>query len=203
MFQVNATPQLHDPLINVLTKLSHDLSVTLQSATEAIQFLQHSIHVQYEELNFLWWLQTQFSRDLGGQFREVGYVAGTVIFAMELADLTKIVPGPDAVLGVLSQALQAAGAPSSAAQLTLAEAINATPRSWREGVASRHKLRDLGEICPVLLALHKSLETDEPDAWLPVYRKVCGSLAERPIPILTTSFQIYRERLLLHACFES
>jgi hypothetical protein len=168
----------------------------------AIEGIARASDVREEELALLWWIQTHFSRDLEKPFSEIGYVAGSIVLPSELADLTRFIPGPEAVVGVLALALQLAGAPSSKETATIATAINSTPRAWRKTLCGRINVGSCESLTPVLLAILKSLETDGPNDWLPVYRKACDIPLDRPFPLVQLSLQLFRERMLLRATRE-
>ena len=190
-------PALQDPLVAALLELNGSVVEGLVQVAQALDHLSHIVRVREEELNILWWLQAAFSRDLEKPFSEVGYEAGVLVFPMELADLTTFVPGPETATAVLLQALRIAGAPAPSERASLAVVTNRTPRSWREHIRERHAIDAVGALCPVLLAIHKSLDTHGPDEWLPVYRMACDVSIDVPLGIAQMSAQLYRERLLL------
>ena len=183
---------LQEPLVSTLTEIGSGVS----NALKAIEALSHTVKVREEELNILWWLQTGFSRHLQKTFVETGYETGALIFPVELAELTSFVPGPESATAVLVHALQVAGVPSSSATITLAKAINATPREWREKLHTELDLTSVDLLCPVLLGVQKSLETDGADEWLPVYKKACDVPIDKPYSVLGIAVQTYREQLL-------
>jgi hypothetical protein len=190
-----APPQLRAPLMQTLSEISV-ASAELQHYAHA---LSHRVLVREEELNLLWWLQTEFSRDLNKSFLEVGPIAGCAVFAGELADLTEFLPGPGAILAILLKAARIAGAPSSSEQVTLRDIVNATPREWRERLEAKVTLSSIELLCPVHLAITKSLLTDGVDNWLPVYQKACDIDSRHGFPLAALTMQVYQERML-EAC---
>jgi hypothetical protein len=203
IFTMQQIPNLREPLLNALTEIASGLSTTLKQAQKSIEQLTHTANVREEEVAILWWLQATFSRDLQKSFSEVGYLAGTIVFPMELADLTMFVPGSDATIAVLVHALHLAGAPSSLESITVANAINTSPREWREKTCAEHKTESTGLLSPILLAMHKSLETEGRDEWFPVYRKVSDIPIDKPFPLIQLSLQLFHERMLLRALAEA
>jgi hypothetical protein len=199
IFAPNQTPNLQPPLVELLSQLA----LTVNHANEAIRRLSHTARIREEEVEILWWLQSRFSKYLQKPFSDVGYVAGVFVFTTELADITKFVPGPESTVAVVAQALQLAGAPSIGEEITIANATNATPREWREIVAERHKIDLSGLLTPLLMAIHKSLETDGPKEWLPVYKKASDIPSNRPFPLIQLAIQLFRERMLLMAIGEA
>jgi len=203
IFTVHQTPNLQEPLLNALTEIASVLSAGLKQAQDAIEQLTHTANVREEEVAILWWIQNHFSRDLQKSFSDISYSAGTIVFPMELADLTMFVPGSEGTIAVLVHALHLSGAPSSSESITIANAVNATPREWREKTCAEHKTDSSGSLTPVLLAMHKSLETEGRDEWLPVYRKVSDIPIDKPFPLIQLSLQLFRERMLLRAVAEA
>lgn len=203
LFGQNQLPQVHEPLLNTLTEIASGLSAALKQAQEAIEQLTSAADVREEEVAVLWWLQSRYSRELQKSFSEIGYTAGSFVFPMEVADLTRSVPGSESVVAVLVHALQLAGAPSSAEPVSIASATNALPREWREKVSKQHKIDATELLTPLLMAIQKSLDTESHEDWFPVYRKACDVPLDRPIPIVHLSLQLFRERMLLRAVNEA
>jgi len=201
-FQPNAIPQAHEQVFSVLSELMREISSSINLIQSAVDQQQHSIKVQDEELNLLWWLQTAFSRELQKRFEEIEPAAATVLFPMELSDLTVFVPGRNAIVGILSDAFRKLAMSGASTSLTLGQAVNATDRPWRQKVVARYRLGDDSELCPALLAVQKSLETDGAEDWHPVYRKASGIDADDKVEMLQLSLQFYRERMFLRALSE-
>ena len=205
IFTVHQTPNLQQPLVNAFNALAETVSGfvnALKQAQESIEQLTQTSNVREEEVAILWWIQSHFSRDLQKSFSDISYSAGTILFPMELADLTLFVPGSEVTIAVLVHALHLAGAPSSSESITIANAVNATPREWREKKCAEHKTDSTGLLTPILLAMHKSLETEGRDEWLPVYRKVSDIPIDKPFPLIQLSLQLFHERMLLRALAE-
>ncbi len=194
-FTANSLPGLQEPLLAALAEIGTTLASIGTQTQRSMDQLLHLIKSQDEELNILWWLQTAFSRHLSTPFDAIGWQAGVLVLPMEFADLVALLPGPDSAVAVLAYALQRAGVPDKA-HVTVATAVNATPRDWRERMSTAHHLESVDAICPVLFALQKSLATERSGDWLPVYRKACDIRADKEVPALELAVQLYRERLL-------
>jgi len=202
VFAQNSVPHLQEPLWTALSELSVTLSSLATQAQKSLDQLTRTIVTQQEEINILWWLQTRYSTPLGKPFADVGRAAGVLVFPMEIADLTESVPGPDAVIAVLVHALSLAGNPTGEDQISITEAVNVTSRDWREKVRAKHVIGQHALLCPVILALEKSLETLGEKEWIPVYRAACDISAEASYGIIPLALQVYRERMLLDAARE-
>jgi hypothetical protein len=186
-------------LVDILNEMASGYSLALKQAKQSIEQLIHTVNVREEEVAILWWLQAHFSRDVEKPFSELGYLSGTIIFPMELADLTKFVPGPESAVAILIRALQLAGAPSSSEETTIANAINSTSREWRERTSGEISVESSGLLTPILLAIHKSLATQGREEWLPVYENVCDIPVNKPFALIPLSLQLFHERMLLDA----
>ena len=198
-FQSNTIPQAHEHIFALVVDLMRRISSSIASVQSAIDQQQHSIEVQDEELNLLWWLQTAFSRDLQKPFEEIDPSTATVLFPIELADLTVLVPGPSAIIAILSDAFRKLSRAVTVMPPTLGRVVNATPRGWRELISRKYDLANASGICPALLAVNKSLETDAAEDWYPVYRKASGIPADDELEMMQLSLQFYRECMFLRA----
>jgi hypothetical protein len=141
----------------------------------------------------LWWLQTKVSRDLRVPFLELDERQATVVLPKELADLTVFLPGPAAILGMILASLEVTRTDS--AGMSIAAAVNGTPRAWREKLSTEQNVLGLDDLCPVSFAIAKSLDTDGEADWLPVYRKRCDVKIEQNVARTELAIQVYTECL--------
>lgn len=151
-----------------------------------------------EELNILWWLFGESSRDLELPASTVTIDAFAIIAGKELADLTTHVPGVVAAEAMLHRALRATGGMLST-PLSLKSAVEATSEDWRRGfVASADAAPDhLRELAPVHFAVRRSLE--DGNAWPATFRRALGLKRDPKISAVELANQIYTERLLARA----
>jgi hypothetical protein len=191
LFHPNQTPNLHEPLTTLLT----EMAAALVSAKSALDQLANTSAIQSEELNALWWLQTSFSRIIQKPFSEIDKNAAPIILASELAELTAFPPGLESSTAMLVHALFTAGS-TMRDGVTIANAVNSTPRAWREKIRTERILDRTGAVSPLSLALDKSLDTDDPRDWLPVYTKVCDIPLDTPFDGIQIATQLYRELML-------
>jgi hypothetical protein len=194
---------VREPLVALLGEIYSGLNALADQAQKAISALSHTAAVREEEVGILWWLHSRFSSTVQKPFGEVGYLSGAILFPVELAKLTSFVPGPEYLSAVLVRALQDAGAPSSVEPVTLANATNSLGRELREQVAGLIAGDVPGDLIPVLFAISKSLETDGPDDWFPVFRRACEIPLDWPFPVSNLSTQLYRELMLVRAFGEA
>ena len=171
-----------------------------QGQLQNMMSVWRATQVLREELDLLWWLQTKFSRDLKRPFDEFTAAEASFIFPTELFDLTVFVPGPDAVLGLIISSLRLTSEGKSKCKLV--DAINATPRAWREDRNPAVDIQNFPDLCPMLLAVVRSLDTDGATEWVPVYKKQCDVQLDQEMPLSDIAAQVYRERLFARAMSE-
>jgi GTPase-associated system helical domain len=197
VFAQNKTPEAREPLFSTLSELADSIDQSLNDLSAA---MWHIIQAQREELNLLWWLQAKFSRDLEKPFGECTVREACLVFPTEVAKLTAFIPGPAAALGLLISSLDCAREQTSA--ITVLDAVKSSPRQWRNILVSEQKAAGVEELCPVLLAISKSLETEGEDDWLPVYRRYCDVRIDETTQPIDVAYQLYRELLFSRAISE-
>ncbi len=171
------------------------------AAAEVTREQAERLRLLREESNMLWWLFAEYSRDLGQRMATVPLSAACLVAGKELADLTEVLPGPLAAIGVLDRMLRAVE-PELRSATTLQEAVNETPREWRPWMAGGDCER-VEDLCPVLYAVRRSLDTNGPEDWIPPVRKVTGVDALTKISPLDLAVQAYEERLFVAAFKEA
>lgn len=187
-FQPNATPNLREPLAALLADQSAKIGAGINAA---IIGLWRTVQAQGEELNLLWWLQNAHSKELNAPFEKLQTAQAVLTFAVELDALTVFVPGSVSIRALIVRALAETSA--NGKKLSIAEVVNATAADWRAKVSKRSPSPAAILLCPMLLAVCKSLETDGPKDWLPVYRKSSGMTADYKGEASELSYQFYLE----------
>jgi hypothetical protein len=193
MFTPNQTPNMRAPLFDAIVEQSK----AIQAGDSILSALKIALQSQREELNLLWWLQVEFSRDLSRPFSQLRHTAAACILPFELADLTLFVPGSTAIFGILVSAL----AQTSGAVCSIQQGINATPRDWRAGRVGQQE-NPVDVLCPIAFAMAKSLETDGEDDWVPVYKKFCDVQIDESLETRDIAYQIYSECIFDRALTE-
>jgi hypothetical protein len=162
----------------------------------SINKLFYVLRIQREESNILWWLLGEHSRDLEKPMTEFKISGATLIAGKELADLTALAPGPRSAPAVLDRMLRLI-APKLPASITIKEAINNTPREWRERWMADTKMQAVQDLCLVHSAVLKSIETTGKNDWARVFDTNGLIKATQQIPPLDLAIQIYQERILI------
>lgn len=190
----NQISSLTAPLNKLVEQLTLAITILATSTTKAVEHLTHLQRLRQEESNILWWLFGEHSRDRKERMVDIGFPAVCLIAAKELADLTEVLPGPLAIPAFLDKVLHIVK-PKAANSTTLQKAVNAAPREWKKEWLKKTDARNIEDLCPVLFAIQKSLETDGPDSWTPAFEKATGLKASESIPSLDLACQTYEENL--------
>ena len=82
-------------------------------------------------------------------------------------------------------------------KINIGNAVNSCPSDWREQNANSKVSSQFEMICPIRTAIQKSITTEEPEAWYPVFKKSSGISAETDKKPAEIARQHYRECILL------
>jgi len=196
--QGNNLTVLAEPIIPPFEELQLAIRQLATSAEKAVNHLTKLQQLWQEESDILWWLFGEYSRDLNRRMADLELPGVCLVAAKELADLTVVLPGPLAAKAFLDKVLRTVKRklPNST---TLHEAVNAPTREWRSSWIRQDDIGPVEDLCPVLLAVRKSLETDGLDDWVPAFEKAAGIKVRQSIPPLDLAYQAYEENLLVRA----
>lgn len=190
--------QNFQPLSSAVDAIQGAVSSLGLSVQRALNSILDAQRAQQEELDALWWVVGEYSGDLGRPLSDVKAPALGLVIGKELADKTIFIPGLFAADALIAKALKASRVRRQA-KVTLRQAVEESDRTWRT-LAAEHFLNDRAErFCPVLLAVGKSLETDDPGSWAPAYEKGNGFDIDRPLDELKLARQVYDELMLQRA----
>jgi hypothetical protein len=157
--------------------------------------LRHELAVIGEECNILWWVIGETSRDTDKPWAECSTGECALLAGKELADLTRIIPGPAAARALLARVLTN-GKSKPRQKIGIADAITSTPASWRGAFAKAGCPSVLRRVRPVARAIELSVEHGENDAWIALLR---GSIQIDPaakIPPYDLAYQFFMECML-------
>ncbi len=187
---------LIEPLVNYIIQTAATVSEFMKSTSIAADSNCKSFNLLSEELNILWWVFGEFSKDLEQRMSDVPFPAACLVAGKELADLVITLPGPLAPKAFLSKMI-GAGRTDQPSKIQLKDAINQLPKQFREKWIKEKDIDITQSICPVHLGANFSLSTDGDDDWWPPYRKMTGIDISHEVNPSDLSFQVYRESLLL------
>lgn len=190
----NAITNLEEPLVALLKKLG----VATQSVVKGLNQVHRNQLLHREESDALWWMQGRYSRDLEIPLDQVVLPIAGMIAGKELADLVRVVPGPFSARAILHQVLAREGSDAES-EFTLSTAINGADREWRERWARSFSNSETIDLCPILFAVKKSLETDDSKSWFAAFKKAMALPASTKIKPIETAMQTYEEGLFIKA----
>jgi GTPase-associated system helical domain len=156
--------------------------------------VQGYVKVQDEELDILWWLQGERCNRFDQTFEEIQAEFRPIVFAVELAALTKVLPGPTALPSLLSRV-----GVDDAVQLTIPGAVQGFPKDWLGHVLPEHKAGAVSATTtPILEAVRRRQEADGQDAWVAVWGTVTGIDPTASLPARQLAELLYRELLQVY-----
>jgi hypothetical protein len=161
-----------------------------------IQKLEREVAIVGEETNMLWWLVSQFSRDLSESWEKVGLRATSILAGKELADLTRVIPGPVAAAAFLDRIVHLCDSAKSQKQIKVKDSIEKTPREWRERNCLKSLPEGLEDLVPVNNGITLSLKVSEGDDWSSVFENGTSMPTDSKMLPHVLAYQVFLERLL-------
>ena len=149
-----------------------------------------------EESSMLWWLVGEHSRDLEVPLASLARDSVCLVAGKDLADLTRIIPGPLSVRAMIHKALDSVGVDPTG-ELELGQVVDAVDRHLRRrwlGGRDLTRLRGIGRCLPALAA---SIEVDDDVDWRQLVKSRDGILPETRLSQLDWARLCYSECLLL------
>lgn len=194
-----------EPLLNVIRKITEYVDILNTQTTNIAQHMRKEYGILganqtavQEETNILWWVFNGQSHDLGRPYKMLEVTSAIFPSARELAELTKIFPGPLRAEMFLAKLLSETKG-SRKNKTSIKYATNACNREWRAQFANEYQPDSLAELLPVVCAIHRSLETEGEDDWLPPYMGTTGVDAEAAMSHVDLSQQLFNELTLIRA----
>lgn len=165
--------------------------VTRQKGFESA--VQEYTRVQDEELDVLWWLHGEHCEIRDLPFHDVPKGERPLIFAIELADLTRVLPGPPAVRSLLSRA-----GLDDKTTMSVPEAVQALPLSLLVRFVPEDSIAKVSvTTTPILDAIRRRQEVDGCEAWAQTWAAVSGLGQDTKLSTLRLAEAAYRELLLV------
>ena len=183
-------------VIPLIDKITEAISSSVSMTNAAMKLLSKALLAQEEETNMLWWLYGEYSNDLKRPLRKIDKAALALLAPKELADLTKIIPGPISVEAFLEKAI-GYGKGKKVTKISLKDAINSSPFEWKEAWIDGKDTDEVLDLCPVFYAMKKSVESGDDSSWIASLEKNTGIKADSLLPPVELALQAYEERLLI------
>lgn len=155
-----------------------------------------------EESSMLWWLMGAHSRDTNLPLAALSNDCVCLVAGKDLADLTRIIPGPVSVRAILHKALDSAGVDPTAV-VELGTIVDAAARDWRADWLRGHDLTRLRGVGRCLPAVAASVEVGEEVDWHQLATSRDGIVLENQLSHLEWARLCYSECLLLRECTET
>lgn len=147
-----------------------------------------------EESNMLWWLFSEYSRDMKQAWSKLSLPAAALIAGKELADLTRIIPGPIAATAFLDKAIRRTSSKPQA-KVSVKDALNDTSIEWRQQFAAESLPSELLDLAPISQGIRLSITAPD-ESWLAAFEQSTGLSADSKMIPFHLAYQIYLEALL-------
>src|SRR5580704_4769290 len=164
------------------------------------QKLQLEFPIVSEESN-MWWLISDTSRDVNHRWSEMPLGMACMVTAKELADLTRIIPGPIAARAFLDRAIRSGGN-EVAASISIAKAVNDTAKTWRDSHFSKPLPTGLEGVLPLTHAVVLSACASDDKTWQPMFKAATGIAATAKSSPDAVAYQFYLEQLAVRSFTE-
>lgn len=175
-------------------KADPNAEVTEDETLAAVEQVQRDLAAVTEESNILWWVFGECSRDTGKRWSDYAVEQAAVMAGKELADLTRMAPGPASGAALLDKVVKFAKS-KPPAQIVLKDAIAGLPAAWRESFVKTVP-QTLLFVCPVSHAVKLSLDLAAGDAWIQVLPGTTKIQRAGKISPQSLAYQVFLERLL-------
>lgn len=163
------------------------------------QKLQLQFPIVTEEVNILWWVFGETSRDLEQRWGRLPAEEVCLVSAKELADLTKVIPGPVAARAFLDRAIRS-GRDSAKSSVSIADVVTKTPKGWREAHYKRPLPNELKGVLPMYEAVKYSVDAGDDDGWRSIFKSSTGVSAGADSEPDRLAYQVFLEHLTVR-CF--
>ena len=171
-----------------------DASVPDESQT-ALKQLRRDLDVIGEESNVLWWVFGESSRDTNKRWSECTVPQTALMAGKELADLTRISPGPAAAAALLDRVVKFAK-PQPLVRIAVKDAIADISLEWRQKFAKDRYVSALANLTPVSQGVKLSVDLAADGAWVQSLAASTKIQRGGKIKPNLLAYQIYIECLL-------
>ncbi len=186
----NSPVQLKPAFDRLCEKVGEALGAAVKDMNNSLSKLSSANLMADEELDMLLWVFGGRSLTEGTFFRDVPSARQPLVFAYELAQRTRILPGPNALPALLSRA----GLGTSGV-ITVAEAADGAGDEWIDEVLAGHFPSPAAT--PVHFALERRRETGPGEGWSAGWSAITGIDAARALTPMKLAELFYRENLWL------
>ncbi len=194
LIDFNLPDNLLPTLANKFVSVNDQFKNISVAYNDIVKWVNRKHEIFKEESNVHWWIFRGFSNDSNMPMKNINSLVAPILLGKELSDLVNIFPGPVASEQFLKKIL-ADNFPKGEKDLIFKDAINKTDLLFRENRIK--KLQPfLGNICPIMFAFSKSIETEDDTSWISSYEKSTKLKAGAKINADTLAYQSFLENLL-------
>lgn len=134
-----------------------------------LQKLDRELAIVREESNMLWWLFSEFSRDEKRRWTEFSVPAAAMMAGKELADLTRVIPGPASARAFLDRVIRCVK-PKPTASVLVTDAVNEVTIEWRQKYVDEKRCpTEVEDLMPLSHAIKLSLSSPNNNEWFPSF----------------------------------
>jgi len=192
------TLKIHaDSVKKIVTGLNNELVAAyeeINSINSALNIFKLAYSALAEETNILWWLFGAFSKVLKKPFNKLTLEALSVIAPIELAELTKSLPGAGSIDAILIKALSNVDL-EAGKKLTFESIVESIKTEERSLKAILIDMPQIYLFTPFLFAIKCHLDYAGSE-WKAVYKQQIPLKANYEISALAFSAQLYKELML-------
>ena len=164
------------------------IDTVAKSARADLTIFKNHIEVKDEELEMLWWAFNEESASLGKPFSKLSDGERALVGAVELAERTRMKPGP-----VSAKALLMRAGSKPRAKMSVEAVVNACDKDWLTKAARANASHHT----PIHLAIAKRLEAGTQGAWASLWRAAARVSEDFTLPEAEIAYLFYVERLFL------
>jgi hypothetical protein len=179
--------------VDVMHEALNDIIAELKRLGGALNHLAAATEDEAlrEEVDILWWLFGEHSETVNTKFSGLNKESAPLVIARELADRTRLMPGPPAASAFVAKALSLAGA---AKKTTIRSLVDETPVEWRREAPGPPS--GALDFAPILDCIRRSLDTHGDPAWAASAAKAVSVDIDAERDGSAMALEAYRECLL-------
>ncbi len=185
------------PMYEMLRNINTFCRKNMECIRGLTEIMNHDMTNLHEELDILWWIYNQTSKDTDSRFDSYEKIEEICLLAgKELSNLVKSNVGVFAA-DMFIRKIISSGRNQIPKQVKLSDIINMAPKQWRERLVSDIVNILPPFICPIHLAVKLSVSANGNKSWSSFFKKATRLSPNLKKSPLDFSLQFYRESLFL------
>tara|TARA_R110002073_G_scaffold61637_6_gene155018 strand:- start:4484 stop:5128 length:645 start_codon:yes stop_codon:yes gene_type:complete len=175
-----------------LNKLVTSVNSTTSSVFNLMKMLDEKQSLLEESSDIVWWLVASRSRVVDQAYAEIDPKEASLYSAKDVANLTRVPPGPASIHSMLKVTIDVASNGTSTAA-GLQTVVNKVPKTIKKLLCAELGVISQPTLFPIHTALQKSLEAN---AWKDAFESATGLSATQKMQLPDLGLLFYRECLL-------